>query len=63
MKCPCGQKCPDRDIRCRETCEAFKEYDAERQKRYEQNTKNYEVESYVVSATMRNAKRRTHGKN
>lgn len=63
MRCPCGQKCPNRDIRCRETCEEFKKYYAERQERYKQNEDKYLVESYVVSATLRNAKRRTHGKN
>lgn len=34
-KCPCEANCPNRSAECRLTCEAWKEYEAERNKVYQ----------------------------
>lgn len=34
MKQPCDKNCPDRQCRCAESCERWKEYTAKRNKQY-----------------------------
>ena len=50
MKQPCVKECPDRQIRCRETCERYREYRAWRDTMYEQRQKDFIVTDFSIKS-------------
>ena len=58
MKSPCVKDCPNRKMRCREDCEAFKEYEAFKKEQYEERQKQFMMADYTFRAVAKVKKSR-----
>ena len=58
MKSPCVKECPDRSMRCRESCEKFQEYEAYKRTQYEARRKQFMFADYTFRAVAQVKKQR-----